>query len=182
MMARNHIPLAMSTWWVYALGTDAPIEVHGSMAAAIGGLLPDLDHPESVLGRRLKLLSLPLSALCGHRGTTHSLIAVIALLGALSGLATFPAGQHLDSVIAPLIIGYLSHLFGDSLTPSGIPLFWPAKKTYSFNLFKTKSWQETAVVGTLTLGVFFVGGVFDAAITHFQTQWSGFVSSVGTSL
>lgn len=39
-------------------------------------LLPDLDHPNSLLGRCLPWSSGPLFRLFGHRGFTHSLLAV----------------------------------------------------------------------------------------------------------
>lgn len=129
------------------------------MAAAVGGLLPDLDHPKSALGRRLRLISLPLSAVVGHRGITHSLLAVSALLGLLIYATSAPFLGRWDGLISPLIIGYLSHILGDSMTPSGVPLLWPHKRRFSFNLFKTWSWQETAFVGLLTFAMLIFGGV-----------------------
>lgn len=148
----------MSCWWLYAIATDQPIEVHGTLAAAVGGLLPDLDHPESALGRRLRLISVPLSALVGHRGVTHSLLAIVVLLGCLIVVTTQPVYSPLAWSVAPLCVGYLSHLVGDALTPSGVPLLWPNKRRFSLNLFKTWSWQETAFVGVLTMLMLTVGG------------------------
>ncbi|MEO0868307.1 MAG: metal-dependent hydrolase [Cyanobacteria bacterium J06642_11] len=166
MMARNHIPFAMSSWWLVAIATGQPIEVQGTMTAAIGGLLPDLDHPESTLGRRLLLISIPLAAIFGHRGFTHSLLAVTLLLGLLMAIMMLPSYGYLAWLVAPLIIGYLSHILGDSMTPSGVPLFWPRKRTYSFNLFKTWSWQESVFVGVITLGMLTVGGVAQTVLTE----------------
>lgn len=163
MMARNHIPFAMSCWWLYAIAAKQPIEAHGTMAAAIGGLLPDLDHPKSALGRRIPFISVPLSAMFGHRGMTHSLLAVVGLVATLVAVTTMPAytsfGTSFGRLAAPLCIGYLSHLLGDSMTPSGVPVFWPHKRTYSLNLFKTWSWQETVFVGVFTIGTVVLGGV-----------------------
>ncbi len=48
--------------------------------ALASALLPDLDHPRSLLGRQLPWISGPLSRLFGHRGFTHSLLAVFGLL------------------------------------------------------------------------------------------------------
>ncbi len=97
-------------------------------AALASALLPDLDHPKSVLGQRLPWISKPLSRLFGHRGFTHSLLAVAAAVWGLNQslpLDTLPMG-----VKDALIVGYLSHLLGDWLTPAGIPLFWPIKRRY----------------------------------------------------
>ncbi len=53
---------------------------HTVPAALASALLPDLDHPKSVLGQRLPWISKPLSRLFGHRGFTHSLLAVAAAI------------------------------------------------------------------------------------------------------
>lgn len=173
MMARNHIPFAMASWWLFAIATKQPIDAHGTMAAAIGGLLPDLDHPESALGRRIKFISLPLSAVFGHRGMTHSLLAAIGLLAILVAVTTMPAYASLGGLVAPLCIGYLSHLLGDSLTPSGVPLFWPRKRTYSFRLFKTWSWQETVFTAVFTFAVVILGGVGQTIFADLSQQKAG---------
>ena len=68
MMARSHFPFAMCCWWLYARAIGLPITGHSSLIAAVGGLLPDIDHPESVIGRRVRFLSHPISAIFGHRG------------------------------------------------------------------------------------------------------------------
>ena len=152
-MARSHLPFAMCCWWLYARVMGYPITGYGSLIAALGGLLPDIDHPESVIGRRVRVLSLPISTVFGHRGITHSLLATGAMVGVLWWITHNPAYEPYRWMIAPLCIGYLSHLLGDSMTPSGVPLFYPKKKTYSFNLFKTRSTVEFVVVSVLTLAL-----------------------------
>ena len=106
-------------------------------AALASALLPDLDHPRSLLGRQLPWISGPLSRLFGHRGFTHSLLAVG--LG-IWGLAQFQVSGPLSGVMKDaLIVGYLSHLLGDWLTPAGIPLFWPLKQRYRLPGWPLKS-------------------------------------------
>ncbi len=97
-------------------------------AALASALLPDLDHPKSVLGQRLPWISKPLSRLFGHRGFTHSLLAVAAAVWGLN--QSLPPDTLPMGVKDALIVGYLSHLLGDWLTPAGIPLFWPIKRRY----------------------------------------------------
>jgi len=60
--------LAQADWW------------HLISASLITCLLPDIDHPKSLLGQRLKWLSYPIARAFGHRGFTHSLLAVAASL------------------------------------------------------------------------------------------------------
>lgn len=60
-------------------------------AALASALLPDLDHPKSVLGQRLPWISKPLSRLFGHRGFTHSLLAVTAAVWGLAHAGGYSA-------------------------------------------------------------------------------------------
>jgi inner membrane protein len=98
----------------------------------LGSMLPDIDHPKSVFGRCVLPLSYVLSALFGHRGVTHSLLAVVGISG-LIGWA-FSAAHWQQGYAVPVMIGvaigYLSHLVGDWLTNSGIPLLWPSKRRF----------------------------------------------------
>jgi inner membrane protein len=169
MMAHSHISFGASCWWVYALSKGYPITGVDTLAAMVGALLPDLDHPQSALGRRIPLISYPLSSLVGHRGVTHSLLATLALLLLLGYLTALPAYSVFTWAIVPVCIGYLSHIAGDALTPSGVPLFWPLKRTYSLKLFKTRSPLETVVVGAITLAVFLLGGVKEQLLANVRT-------------
>lgn len=170
-MARNHISFAMSCWWLFAIATGRPIEAFGTMAAAIGGLLPDLDHPKSALGRRIPLVSTPISRIFGHRGITHSLLAVVVMLLGLLTMTLQYQWSFVGWLVPPILVGYLSHILGDSFTPSGVPIFWPKPKTYSFNLFKTWSWQETACMGAFTIAVILLGDITGQVWHHFLTQF-----------
>lgn len=83
--------------------TGSPLE--GFFLGMFAGLLPDIDHPRSTLGRKRKSLSLAVNAIAGHRGITHTvwfcLVAAvgIALLTALAGpilYAVFPRPDLLE--------------------------------------------------------------------------------------
>lgn len=87
-------------------------------------LLPDIDHPSSVLGQRLSWLSIPIFRIFGHRGFTHSLLAIGILLFILQLL---PIMLIPSDVCHGMVIGYLSHIIADMLTPAGVPLFWPCR-------------------------------------------------------
>ena len=55
-----------------------PIPVAGvmMMGGAIGSLIPDIDHEGSLIGRKMKPVSHVVRKVCGHRGYTHSLLAL----------------------------------------------------------------------------------------------------------
>ncbi|VAX77096.1 Putative inner membrane protein YdjM [Serratia symbiotica] len=101
----------------------------------IGGiltcLLPDLDHPQSFLGRRLKWISIPITTLFGHRGMTHSYLAIMAFSISLSSdLLSIIHIQLPEDFIHGMVVGYTSHVLADMLTPAGIPLLWPYRQRF----------------------------------------------------
>ena len=144
MMAGSHVALGMAAWMAAAPHLGQPPLAPGALAlAALGGLLPDIDHPKSWVGRRVRPVSDLLAALLGHRGVTHSLLAVLAC-GWLLKRGEVPA-----EYAGPLVIGYLSHLGADLLTPGGLRLGWPLKGTWALPLVRTGSAFEPLVVAAL---------------------------------
>ena len=139
--------LAQGDWW------------HIVPSAILTCLLPDIDHPKSFLGQRLSWISKPIARAFGHRGFTHSLLAVG--LG-IWGLAQFQAPGPLSGVMKDaLIVGYLSHLLGDWLTPAGIPLFWPWRRRFRLPGLPLKSgggYEKAFCLLTLALAGYWVHG------------------------
>ena len=109
----------------------------------LGSLLPDVDHPSSWVGRRLRFVSYPLARVFGHRGFTHSLVAV-ALCG--TALASQGAGR---AAVAPVVVGYLAHLAADLLTPRGLRLAWPLRRSFALPVCRTGSAGEALLVAGL---------------------------------
>lgn len=96
--------------------------------AGLGSLLPDIDHPNSFLGRRTWGWLIPHPerqeiAWKIHRKFTHSLAFTVCTAG-ITLIAGFPI------MALGLSIGTISHLLGDMMTPSGVPLLYPIKKKY----------------------------------------------------
>lgn len=99
-------------------------------SSVIGSLLPDLDTPNSYLGRRMLLISYPLSKLFGHRTITHSFLLWTILFIAYP---SFFQGNTHGIICFGTYGGVLSHLLLDLISPIGIPLFYPISK-YRFHL------------------------------------------------
>ena len=104
--------LAQGDWW------------HIVPSAVLTGPLPDIDHPTSFLGQRLKWISKPIARACGHRGFTHSLVFafVVPLLCVLIGRRWFRAG--LIRCWLFLTVSLLSHSLLDSVTTGGKGVGW----------------------------------------------------------
>ena len=105
----------------------AGILISGSL---IGSLIPDIDHRQSQIGKKMKITSFIVNKLCGHRKLTHAPLLYIVLFT----IFLFPAilsgnfNTLYFNFILGILLGIASHLFLDSLTVSGIPLLYPFKK------------------------------------------------------
>lgn len=84
----------------------------------IGAILPDIDHPKSKIGSKIKIISLFFE----HRGFFHSFF----VLPVIAFVLFYFAGTNYYSI--PLIIGYASHLVTDAATKEGIMPFHPVSK------------------------------------------------------
>jgi inner membrane protein len=147
MMARSHVVVGLAAWVAAAplLHVSAIDPVYLGLAV-IGSLLPDVDHPKSWVGRRTRPVSTALAAALGHRGVTHSAIAVVGL-----ALLLVYAGYR-RGVVSALAVGYLSHLAADMLTPQGLRLAWPLRGTWGLPLCRTGSAAEPVIVVALLCG------------------------------
>lgn len=174
---------------------------------AAAALLPDLDHPKSMASNALGPLSRFVSWLVirfakfvyqltrgdldhpgsnGHRGITHTPVAgPVVAVGAY--LAT--PGPWAALVASGLLVGWLTHIAGDSCSNSGVPALWPIKVAGQrwahhgiphWMRFKTGShgaqggWQEhgehivtlLAAVGCVAVGAFYADPHLLATITE----------------
>lgn len=144
MMAGSHIALGAAAWFAAAPRLGLPALDPALLGLAVfGALLPDIDHPKSWVGKRVRPVSNLFGAVFGHRGVTHSLLAVV-------GCAVLLLRQDVPlAIIAPLVVGYLSHLAADLLTPAGLRLAWPLRGTYALPLCRTGSPFEPLVVALM---------------------------------
>lgn len=113
MLWRTHLLTGLAAGYLVA-GPD-PFML---AAAGVASLLPDIDHPGSKAGSKIPIIPTVTRIAFGHRGMLHSLLAAVAV-----GLGGALVGGH--ALGMAVFAGYLAHLVGDMLTPSGVPLLWP---------------------------------------------------------
>jgi inner membrane protein len=148
MMAKSHVVVGLAAWVAAApLLHLSAFEPACLALSVMGSLLPDVDHPRSWVGRRTRPLSTTIAAALGHRGVTHSALAVAALIGLLSRAGYRWAG------VSALAVGYLSHLGADMLTPQGLRLLWPLRGNWGVPLCRTGSPAEPIIVLVLICGL-----------------------------
>ncbi|UAJ64870.1 metal-dependent hydrolase [Candidatus Schneideria nysicola] len=118
--------------------------ITGSLLSA---LLPDIDHPKSFIGQRLKHISTFIAKTFGHRGFTHSLFIVFL------SIVIFKMSFSSINTIIPLdvfhgiVIGYLSHIIADMFTPYGVQLFWPYRiRLHIFSISNKKMERFICVI------------------------------------
>ena len=161
MMAKSHVVVGLAAWIATApllhLSPIAPIYL---ALAVAGSLLPDVDHPNSWVGRRSRPISTAIAAALGHRGLTHSAVAVVGLIALL-----LHAGYR-QGMVSALTVGYLSHLAADMLTPRGLRLAWPLRGSWGLPLCRTGSPMETTIVIAL------IGGIAWRFLLHGVTKIS----------
>lgn len=124
MLAATHVIFGVGLSLLVSQAVAPESALVMTAAGAVGSLLPDIDHPKSTFGRMIWPVSSIIGGIFGHRGITHSFLAVAALLW------LFATNHHLPAWAVGLAVGYASHLLADWLTPCGVPLFWPSKKMY----------------------------------------------------
>ncbi|MFW5962196.1 MAG: metal-dependent hydrolase [bacterium] len=143
-------------------GIDPTIAV---FFTAIGAYAPDIDHPESTVGRRLKVFSTLIAKTCGHRGLMHSILGtalfsisltlLIGIIGSFIGYDFFNTIQNALSIIYYITAGYLTHLAGDMLTKARIPLFYPSKKLIGLGFIKSGGFFENIIFVVAALTFFY---------------------------
>jgi inner membrane protein len=148
MMARSHVIVGLAAWVAAApILHIRPLDPICLGLVVAGSLLPDIDHPKSWVGRRTRPISTAIASTFSHRGITHSAFAVIALT-----MLLLHAGYRRTGVSA-LVVGYLSHLAADMLTPQGLRLAWPIRATWGIPLCRTDSGMEPVIVMVMAGGV-----------------------------
>ena len=135
MMTRTHAMTAITVWLagdiltrVSDSGHPYAVTLAGAAIAWGSAIVPDIDTPDSRLGRRLPRLSSAISAVCGgHRGATHWAVTAL-MIGAVTGLLAWYLDPSLWWVGLAVTTGWGVHLAGDCCTYRGVPLWGPVSR------------------------------------------------------
>ncbi|WAT02808.1 metal-dependent hydrolase [Rouxiella chamberiensis] len=147
--------LAHGDWW------------HIVPASLLMSLVPDIDHPKSLLGQRLRFISQPIARIFGHRGFTHSLLAVAA--GVFLLKTRLPPDWVIPiDALHGMVIGYLSHILADMLTPAGVPLLWPCRWRFRLPIITTQKGNQLERIFCLLM----------VGLTLFWPDWSPIIGAI----
>lgn len=163
MTARTHdlcafACLATATALFPPIAISLPTLLTSLVGNIVGGLIPDMDQASNKLYDLLpgsdftgKIVG---KLFLGHRNISHSLLGGYLLYKLLEFvLPRLFNTNYVDPqiLLISIMLGFASHLFADSLTREGIPLFFPFKIKIGFPPFRfmrvtTDSWVEHLVV------------------------------------
>ncbi len=106
----------------------------------LGSFLPDIDHPQSKLGSKIKIVAW----LSQHRGFWHTPFAMVMVSLLVALLTQVKIGMGLG-------VGYASHIVLDTLTIKGIMLFYPFSRRRLTGPIETGSVSEGVLVVLLVI-------------------------------
>ncbi len=145
MLFRTHTVFSLAVYFLLDYFLAMPFWVLGFVLFAAAFV--DIDIKNSRFGNRWYFR--PLQWMTKHRGFLHSLVACV-FLSLVVGSFSLWAGFG-------FFVGYVSHLFLDCLTVSGVRLFWP----FDFKIkgfVKSGGIVEEVIFVLLMLGNIFVIG------------------------
>lgn len=125
--------------------------------ALIGSLLPDIDEPNSSIGKKTRGISDFINLMFGHRGITHSLLFVTTLY-----LLAFLSPSFLSPLFVGLALGSLAHIIGDMSTKESANfVLYPVKLKlsilpYSLKFATNGILENFVIIPILLLVNFFV--------------------------
>lgn len=144
----NHIRFSLAIWLAVATTLHLPFNPTTVLYATLGALAPDLDHPQSLFGQRVRWFGRFIRTFSQHRGITHS-----ALWFALLITTTVVYRLHADTTephwTTPFLVGYATGILGDLITSGGVQLGWPSHRwwrTPRALRWNAGSWQELTFV------------------------------------
>jgi inner membrane protein len=155
MMYKTHIASSLAVGAGVANIFGTPFSIGYVVGLTLGSLLPDIDEPNSYLGRRSLGISYLIHKKLGHRGLTHSLPAWMVFS---VYCCIFPNYFTLG-----LSRGYLFHIIGDFFSVTSVPLLSPFNEYSPQNMlfsYRTGSFAEEIIKITsiLVLVIFVLKG------------------------
>jgi len=135
----------------------------------VGSILPDIDHKNSYIGQKAKIISKAINKFAGHRKLFHAPLMYLLSYSVSIGMIN---DKLILLGVKGVFLGILSHLLLDSFTIGGLPWFYPlSKKKFSLAKIKTNSRGEDMLCGILTfINILIVLDIFKITSVFTFTQ------------
>ena len=130
MLAKTHALFSFLLGSIFLYYFEIPYQAIFLILIVLSSYLPDIDTPQSKLGKSLFFISYPLKFIFGHRKLFHSIFIPLILFGLLANfLDLFYLGLA-------IFLGYFTHLIGDAFSKEGIMFLYPISKFKLNGFFK----------------------------------------------
>ena len=115
----SHIATSVAGTMALTQYTNVNIDLSIGLLAGVifGSLLPDIDEPQSKIGRKVPGVSHVIKMVFGHRGFTHTLLAAALFAYVLLKFSNI-------SIVQGIAIGYLLHIVGDCFSKYGMSFIY----------------------------------------------------------
>ncbi|MCY1024749.1 metal-dependent hydrolase [Mammaliicoccus sciuri] len=112
----------------------------------VASLVPDICHFKSNLGKKIFPISFIVRLIFGHRTFTHSLLFLFLIFWGLRSISA-P-----EPYLVSFILGMLSHIILDMLTPRGVKLFYPLNVSVKLPIvFRTGGVMDLSLSSAFTI-------------------------------
>ena len=141
MTGKTHVTfaLAMGTATALALGKHMELSgeeyVIGIIVTGIGGLFPDIDKPNTMLGTIIRPISTIINKIIGHRTYIHDPL----MYATLTTILMIYAPETCSFNFWMFIYGIGLHLLLDACTTGGIPILYAINRKRRFRILKIKT-------------------------------------------
>ena len=109
MQYKTHLAVSLAVG-IPLMSCAGDLNFPNAMALCAGTLLPDIDHPGSYMGKRIKFISKVANKTLGHRGGTHSLLFAGLVYAFFVWIRNLYFAQAAYFVPFWILCGYLLHL------------------------------------------------------------------------
>ena len=148
MLSRTHLLITLFFVLIFLNGVENKFVF--VLTAIVATYIPDIDSKTSKIGRKKEFRFFQF--FIKHRGVLHSLNFFF--------LISIFIYIYFPFLFQGFFLGYLSHLFADSLTIQGIYLFYPIKKKIHFKIRTGKNLEDFLYVFFLVLdSILFIGHI-----------------------
>lgn len=135
------------------VNVTVPFLLVGMTGGIVGSLIPDIDEPKSIVGKKVRMLSKGVKTIFGHRGIIHTpvfLAIIFFLMFACKEVIAPVYLPYADLFIWSFTAGYISHLLLDMFTPQGIMILYPLS-SFRFSLMSLKGKHRDLIASSLCI-------------------------------
>jgi inner membrane protein len=129
MMFRTHLAFSLLIGLILIKSLGVKNQILFLILLLFFSAFPDIDERRSKISKKLKFLSYPVGLIFKHRGFFHTIYFPLTLF-----ILLFVINEKILGIA--ILAGYLSHLFLDCLTVSGVKIFKPLSELKFYGFFK----------------------------------------------